>query len=449
MNAIGSTIGLFALIAGAGAGLAATKFIAEHRVSDSFKIGRIIPIIEFAIGSFLIVCAIFMYFMSNWLAISFFDDAALAPFFKIGILWLFGFVYVEFGMAVLGGFEDFFSGAITQVIRGVILVGGTWIGLTWGGLQGAIWAMVASVIISSLMVILMINKRFKKFGIKRIWNISFLEAGPIWKYSLSALGAGLVTLPFHFLANGFIARNVGMRELGILNAVNTWRAILTFLPVTFSKVSMAIISNQQKADNNSLRSFEISTWLNQILLWPVAMFMLCGAKKILQLNGNEFIEGAQVFQIMIGGTALGFVGNSFGTIIQSKGWFGIGILGNLLTGLSIGLFTWAFAGVMGAEAMSWGFFIGYSLNLLFTCLIVSRKLKLPNQLLIRMLGGGVAMGGFTCLVTYNFIDFNIYIICIISLLAGVFASLIFVPSFIIMEKAHKFHFLSIPSRWFK
>ncbi len=431
LSALVSTIGLCALFGVLGMGLTATKFVAEHRASDRARTGRIIAMLDCITALTCTFGATFLIAGSRWLSSAFFRDPLLSPYLKLGVIWLAGLVVNEIAMAILAGFEAFLAIAVGQLLRGVVLIAGTWIGLRFWGPLGAVWGLIASVIVAAVFFRIQVRKLLHTSGIRRDYRGIPSELNLIWRYSIPAVLSGIVVLPFVFSANGVIARHLGMRELGLVSAIVQWRGVLTFLPVNLAKVALAVFASKPWHEDPTSHSFQVSNWFNQILLWPIALFLLFAARRILALNGHDFMSGVVVHQIMIGATALGYVGNSIGTVIQARGWFRIGIAGNLLNGLSIGLCTWALVGRVGAGAMSWGYFVGNTVSFLLCGYLVTRRKALSTRLWTKMQIAGLSMVGAMAVAYYFRGNCSWTLSAFISLSGMLFATLLFAPASVV------------------
>jgi len=84
-------------------------------------------------------------------------------------------------------------------------------------------------------------------------------------------------------------------------------------------------------------------------------------------------------------------------MICARGWFGISTIGNLLTGAAIALTTWTMGARIGAEAMSWGYFVGYGLNLFLTGWLVVRALPSARRVWRKVMFGSAIM--VACITT--------------------------------------------------
>ena len=61
-------------------------------------------------------------------------------------------------------------------------------------------------------------------------------------------------------------------------------------------------SNNNYADiqNKNIRvlKFELSNWINNLLIWPIAIFFLSYSGHLLKLHGDEYTSGLIVFKIL-------------------------------------------------------------------------------------------------------------------------------------------------------
>ena len=146
-----STVLMFAVFAGAGLGMAATKYVAEFRVTDPDKTGRIIGLLlNTAVilgGGVSLVCLI----LAEPLARGILNAPHLAKALQVGCLILLLTTLNGVQLGVVYGFEAFRGQALLCVLDGIlnlmlIPVGALLYGVT-GAMGGAVIAALSGVIV--------------------------------------------------------------------------------------------------------------------------------------------------------------------------------------------------------------------------------------------------------------------------------------------------------------
>ncbi|HOY60838.1 MAG TPA: oligosaccharide flippase family protein, partial [Verrucomicrobiota bacterium] len=143
LGTVQSTIGMFTVFAGLGMGLTATKHVAEFRLKDPARAGRIITLSNRIAFWASIVVALAMVASASGLA-SAVAAPHIAPALQIAALSLFlnGISGAQTG--ALAGLEAFRTIAGLNFITGVISFPLLVAGALWRGIEGSIWALSAT-----------------------------------------------------------------------------------------------------------------------------------------------------------------------------------------------------------------------------------------------------------------------------------------------------------------
>ncbi len=394
LGMINSTVASFGTIAGFGLVMTATKYLADLRSRDPLRAGRILGLvwsIALVLGG---TVAVIGYLMAPFLARSTMNAPHLLPELRIGcgLIFLSALTGVQTG--ALSGFEGFKTMARVNLIRGVlglpIMVAGVWF---WG-LRGAVWALV---LVAGLEVGLSyhaLQQETAAFRIRMSLDGTRSELPVVWRFSLPAfLGYASIGPMLWFGYAILTQRPGGYIELGMLGVANGAKYILIYLPGVVSSVGMPILSSLLGEDDVSLRAHrgvEIVNTMNQLALWPVTVLLLFLTGPFLALYGVDFEAARVPFVLVVGGTAIGYVGSTIGNLITASGFMWFGAVQNLGWG-AILIFVTYLGADHGAVAIGAGTALAYCYLLLSSALYMQQIGALPPTLGRRVMRGGALL----------------------------------------------------------
>lgn len=388
-----STVAMFGILAGMGLGLAATKYIAELRHLSPLRAGRVLGQVLLTAMSASAIVMVVLFVLAPWLATHSLSAPELAPTLRYGCLLLAANAINGVQAGALAGFEAFRTVARVNVIRGLVGVPLGIAGVMLGGVPGAVVGAAATVAFGCWLNHRALQRVCAEQGIVVSYRIERGELDILWRFSLPAVLASAFVLPAQWLASAILARSPGgYVELGFVNAASNWRSLITFLPVTIAGAALPAFAAVAADDSHSrAEGLELAYALNQLVLWPTAVVTMLLAGPMLGAYGPEFGAGRLAFVLLLGGTAIGFVGNTLGTLITSQGRMWFGALQNLTFGaVLVGVTTFS-AAAWGAVAIAAGTAAGYFLLLCWTAVYLCRRGDIPGSLAWRTVGGGVLM----------------------------------------------------------
>ena len=191
LGMIQSTVGMFGVFAGFGLGLTATKHVAEFRLKDPERAGRIIGLSSlFAIltGGLM---ALGLFIFAPWLAANTINAPHLSGVLRIGALILLINALNGAQTGALAGFEAFKTIAYVNLFIGLIsfpiLVAGAYL----GGLTGAVWALVINLGFNWLINHLALRNEAQRYNVPFTFRGCVSEWPVLWKFSMPAAISGL------------------------------------------------------------------------------------------------------------------------------------------------------------------------------------------------------------------------------------------------------------------
>jgi O-antigen/teichoic acid export membrane protein len=319
---IQSTQGLFGIVAGAGLGLAATKFVAEFRSIDPAKTRRCVTLattIALISGT---VMALVLLALSGEMATSVLRASHLTVELQVAsALVLFGTISgVQTGALV--GFGDFRTLAVLNSIRGVclggFLIGGIWVGGVLGGVIGMVLTEAIAVLANHLALRRVLPETVAGQDRRAAWS----ELTLMCRFSALSLLGSVCTMSAMWFANlVLVAQPDGYAALGVFNAAERWRQLLLFLPASFSPVILTMLSNLHGRNDPEAyrRLFGLNLAVSvAVVVVPSIGVMLC-ASPAMGLFGDEYRAGGMTLVILSASSIAVVLNNLLGQILVSKG----------------------------------------------------------------------------------------------------------------------------------
>ena len=303
LGIIRSTVLMFGVLAGTGLGMASTKYVAEFRLNDPAKAGRMIGLLLNAGvilgGSVTLVCL----FLSAPLADSVMHAPHLAGALQIGCLLLLLTTLNGVQLGVVCGFEAFRTQSRVIVLDGMFNLLLVPAGAFVYGVAGAVGGSVLAALLGFMVKQQAMNKECRRSAIHVVHRHVSAEFPALWRFVLPAILLGVSIQPFEWLARIMLVQQPnGYAELGIFTAVVAWAQLILFLPGQVSGPIMPIMANLL-ADGQVARLKKVilsSQGLISVVTVMTAVPLAIFAPYILRAYGPDFITGSLTLWTMIG-----------------------------------------------------------------------------------------------------------------------------------------------------
>ena len=343
LGIIQSTVGMFGTVAGFGMGMTATKFIAEFRGTDPIKAGRIRGLSSaFSwVSSGATACAMFIF--APWLAENTLAAPQLTGLLRIGSILLFFTAINGAQTGALAGFEAFKPVAKINLWCGLanlpLMIGGVY----FGGINGAVWGMVLSIILNWSLNHHAIRIECKKAGVPYTYNGIWYERDILLKFSVPAVISASFFAPTEWIVNAILVNEPdGYGQMGLFNATKQWHVLILYIPMTISNLTFPILSNLlgEKEDRQYQKMIFLNFCLITGLAFITALPVSICSKIIMSLYGNEFVDGNIVLLIVCAYSILWAANIVIGQVLWSAGLAKTAmILGAIRAGILIFSFT--------------------------------------------------------------------------------------------------------------
>ncbi len=324
---IQSTVGMLGIFAGLGLGLTATKYVAEFRIRDHERAGRII-----ALGSAVAILSggvltLSLLIFAPFLAATTLNAPELTSDLRIASVLLFLNALNGAQIGALAGFEAFRAIARINILRGLVILPVTITAVFFWQLPGAIWALGVTAAMTCLFSQVSLRQQCRALGIRPRFSTGFAEAWVLWAFSAPAfLSQALVGPAIWAASTMLVNRPGGYAEMGVFSAATQWRNAIGFIPGVLVQFTLPLLSNLN-GEGDARRYGKAFRWnltLAAAAATAVALPVAFGAPWIMHMYGTGFQNGWPVLALSALTATITCINNVVGTAILSAGsvWLG-------------------------------------------------------------------------------------------------------------------------------
>lgn len=286
-------VSAFAQVAGAGMTIAASKHVAELKVTDPQRAGRSLSLIVLISTFGAIILALSCVLCAGWISESLYHEPMLLIPMRLAAFLILAMVGTQVLQGVMAGFEDFRGIARINLAHGLMTAGAA-IPLTWkmglpGAVMGVACAWTVSMALSWVATVRLSRAYGMPLGAKGIWQ----ERRLLWSYAAPSLATSIIAAPASMLGMAIVANTpLGMRGLGGLTAALRWRDVVLFVPMSIKRVTLPILARLrgEGRDTSFLHTLLVLVGLNGGIALAVALVVGSLSPWILSLYGSEFRE---------------------------------------------------------------------------------------------------------------------------------------------------------------
>ena len=360
---IQSTQGLFGIVAGAGMGLAATKFVAESRSTDPARSGRCVTLtttIALISGTLM---ALVLLILSRVIGSSVLNAPHLTVELQVATgLVLFGTISgVQTGALV--GFGDFRTLAVLSSVRGVCLCVFLIAGIELGGVLGGVIGLVLTEAIAVLANRVALRRLVPEASPRPDRAAAWSELMTMCRFSGLSLLGSVCTMSAMWFANVLlVAQPDGYASLGVFNAAERWRQLLLFLPASFSPVILTLLSNLHGTNDPGAyrRIFGLNLAVSLGVVAIPSIGVMLWASSAMGLFGDEYRDGGTTLVILAASSVAVVLNNLLGQILVSKGDMMGRFVLDVLLAVVLVIASWQLIPIYREQGMALGSLIAFA-----------------------------------------------------------------------------------------
>ena len=371
-----STLLTLCLIAQLATGSTAVKYVAEFRLTNKEKTGRILGICSLTSLTMLSVVALSLLIGAPYLATFALKAPHLAPALRIGagVLLFAGINGYQTG--ALAGLETYRSLAQAAVINACLSVILSCVGAWVMGLNGAICGLLFSNLLQWLILRYHLKRECSRNGITISYRGLTDEWPIITRFALPAALSGLISMPALWLANAYLARQPsGYSQMALYSAAMNLRVLVLFLPNIVNSVGISLLNNHMGTRDGD--RYKKIFWGNMGLTVSAALVAatvvwLVGPT-LLKMFGKSFVAGNQVVSVLVLAGIVEAAAISAYQVLQSQEriWLSLFAISIPRDSLIL-LLAYIMVPLYGAVGLACAYTIGWTLALIIICILSVR-----------------------------------------------------------------------------
>jgi len=402
---INSTVLMFSTFAGLGLGTTATRFVSEYKINNKPKCGRIIGMtymVGLLSGS---VMALVLILLSPWLANNQLNAPHLASGLRLASILLITNTLNIIQQNTLSGFERFKIIAKLSIIQGLMSLPIFVVFTFLFNVNGLIFGHIVISLITTILYAIINSKVRKEYGIQMDIRGANKEIDVLLKFSLPSMLSNVMVGPVTWVGNTFLtSTSNGYFELGIFNAANQWRMLLTFIPTAIGNVILPLII-ANKGDNRLERINILFGW---IIVICISIPLLAAPGVIAFLYGKQYAGDSfniSILLVVFTCCILSYK-EGIGRNLVSNNLMWWGFLSNTLWGISFLSMLWFIRG-RGAIGLSTSYVVAYTVStIIFVPFyikngVVHRSLIISKEVLLMWVA--LILQLFATILTFNIV----------------------------------------------
>ena len=328
LGMVQNTVGMFGTLAGFSLGLTATKYVAQFKITNPGRAGRIMGLASLVAWVSGGLATVLLFILAPWLAARTLGAPHLSSLLQLGsvLLLLGGVSGAQTG--ALAGFEAFKIIARASLITGVLSFPITIACAVYLGVRGAVWAQILTLGCNVLLNFLALRREAARMNVPLGYDRCWREWPILWSFSLPAVLGGALAGPVAWISSALLVNQTnGYAEMGIYNAAMRMKSVPELVLSMVMAPLLPVLSeqfgrNQTEAYNKTLR---YAFGLSLLLIVPASLIQIAAPGLTMLPYGSSFREdsGAVVQWLMVHAAFLGIF-YPFGSILLSmnRTWFG-------------------------------------------------------------------------------------------------------------------------------
>lgn len=327
---IQSTLTMFGIFAGFGAGATATRYIAAFRTNDKARLGHILALTERMVLLFGLIISIAIALFSRQLSTSVLNTSLLTMPLAIAAVTVLFATLDGYQKSVLVGFESmsvYAIGSVAGVVAGMPIL---LVAAGYFGIDGVPYALAVNALLQASISRILASRELRKNGIQLNARGCMKEWLVIRDFALPALLAGAMVTPAHWICQAMLANtNNGLMEVAELGVAMQWFNAVLFLPLVAGKIITPMLTEYVTTGNHdsSKRVLIISIAANFLTSLSVAMTISFISPWIISAYGPEFEKDSRTLIIAVFTATLVAAMAPLGSFLeaQAKMWIGLAL----------------------------------------------------------------------------------------------------------------------------
>ena len=373
---IQSTLLTLAGMAQIATGITATKYVAELRVRDPMRAGRILGLCEAVTLVTGIVACTIIFATSTLIATRMLHSPALALELRMTAVVALFTVINGYQTGALAGLEQYKVLAFGNGLKGALQLGLSFLLARSYGLTGALLALVGTNIGRWAIFHILIRTAAAREDIRVQYRNLRQELSVLHGFALPAALSGLMSPAAIWAANVLLVRQTGSySQLALFNAAFNLKSIIMFLPLLLNSVGMSLLNNQ--FGTGDARGYRKIFWSNFAFTATAAVLgalaVAAFGRQLLHFYGKDFAEARPVLLVLACSSVLETIGMGAYQVVQAREKMWLSLVAIVFPrDVLLVLLTSKLAASYGAFGMACAWSLGWAVYTFSTLLIVYR-----------------------------------------------------------------------------
>lgn len=316
-----STMFTSAGIALVATGITATQYVAQHRLTNKAKVGRVLGLCSTVTLVTGLIATLMIWFSAPWLADRALQSPQLTGDLRIAAAFIFFSVINGYQTGALSGLESFKSLAIASGLQGIFQLSVCCAGAWKWGLEGALFGLLATAVIRWAIFHILLRRDAAERGIAVLYSGIWQERSILTGFAIPAAICGMSAAPAIWFGNALLTRQRnGYSQMALFAAVFSFKSVTVFLPWVLNNVGMSILNSQKGIGDIS--GYRRIFWTNAAATASCAVFgalFVAGTGHyLLRIYGKSFSDAYPTLLILMASAVIETIGNAAFQIVQSR-----------------------------------------------------------------------------------------------------------------------------------
>jgi O-antigen/teichoic acid export membrane protein len=328
---IQNTVDMFQLFAGFGLGLTATKYVAQYRVSDPPRAGRVMILSGLVVACSAAVVAITLVIAGPWVAANTLAAPHLTGVLRIGAITLFLGALNGAQLGALGGFEAFRTRTLVSTLSGLATPILVVAGASSRGVSGAVWGIAGSAAFAWFVNHVAVRYEARRAGVPLVFGLKAEDWKMLWHFSFPALLASMMVTPVDWACAAMLVNQPhGYSEMGIFRVVTQWFGVVIFLPRVAGGVFLPVLSERIGAGDmrSVVRIFRVLVGATAAVATPLVCILSFASPWIMAMYGPGFAAGWTALVLGLATSLIVSLQGPIGHLIAASGRMWLGFVMN-------------------------------------------------------------------------------------------------------------------------
>lgn len=409
---VSNTAIMFSVFCMFGFNIVLTRSIAENKIENKEKTGRIIVASLYSVLIItLIVIGVLLIYI-QFFSTQFFGSSKFVFFLSILMLNIYILSFTNLFNGGLAGFEDFKAIASSNATRSIVYLCATVLLIPRLNVLNAIIILTAANFSGLIFLIVKFIKNCKSQNIlphsPRYGEIRDI----FWVISFPTLLTLFIPNLFTWLTlTTFSNFEKGFEIIAGITVISQWQQFFLFLPNAISFISLPILSsfNANDAKDNRTKVFVVNHIMFIFMVVPLSMIFFFFPDLILSLYGTKYQEFYPALVVVSIGSAFSTMGFPAGIVLQAKGrmWFLCAL--NLVWGIILYCTNLLFLHLNGGMSYALAFSIAHLFLFMSGYLIIYREIPSGIFKSTLLIGTVLLLSGILSLLIPSFLRYIIFI----------------------------------------